>query len=333
MSELRIRFPPDIERAAFAWVQRQHDGLSDEQAVELHTWMEEDARHEEAFEYFYRHWSQFDHLAALMKTIPVPPSPLHYAGAAPRRRGGAWLASVLGVAAAVAVFLFIWRSLPPSSPVASPSPPPFSLPATIAQQTLPDGTIVELNRGARFTTAFTSAERRVHLLAGEASFAVAKDPEHPFIVVAGAVEVRAVGTAFNVRFDPHAIEVVVTEGKVQVATGEETAPLLEAGQAATVPLIGRAVPAVEALTSDQLAQKLLWQPRLLLFDDQPLTEIVAEFNRRNPVRMDIDPWSGARRMSASFRSDNVEGFVRLLEQNFGITAEHREGGLIVLSGR
>jgi len=56
----------------------------------------------------------------------------------------------------------------------------------------------------------------VRLVRGEAHFTVAKNPARPFIVEAGGVAVRAVGTAFDVRHADGAIEVLVTEGKVHV---------------------------------------------------------------------------------------------------------------------
>lgn len=348
MSSPPIGFSREIEQAAFAWVRRQHDGLTDDEALELHAWIEEDPRHDAAFDHFQRHWARFDPLAGAVKMDSVRCSaPADATGAdaeaEPGRRRSGRLLAPLGLAAAAALGFLLWSSSAPpaAGPGAQAAPPAVAaratpalvLPATIARQVLADGTVVELNRGARLAIDFTPAERRVRLLAGEANFAVAKDPAHPFVVEAGEVEVRAVGTAFNVRFDPESVEVVVTEGRVRVATRKETVPLLEAGQAATVSLARASVPAVEALTAEQIDRKLLWQPRLLSFDNQPLSAIAGEFNRRNPVRLVIDPKSGARRMSASFRSDNVEGFVRLLEQHFGITAECREGNLVVLTGR
>jgi transmembrane sensor len=51
---------------------------------------------------------------------------------------------------------------------------------------------------------------------GEAHFFVEKDPQRPFVVNAAGIDVRAVGTAFNVRIDPAAVEVLVTEGRVRV---------------------------------------------------------------------------------------------------------------------
>ena len=44
---------------------------------------------------------------------------------------------------------------------------------------------------------------------------MSKDPERPFLVSAGEVTVRAVGTAFDVRLAPTAVEVLVTEGVIR----------------------------------------------------------------------------------------------------------------------
>jgi transmembrane sensor len=49
---------------------------------------------------------------------------------------------------------------------------------------------------------------------------------------------------------------------------------------------------------------------------------VAEFNRRNAVQIVVaDPELAAVRISASFRSDNIDGFVRLVEMGFGARAD------------
>ena len=53
-----------------------------------------------------------------------------------------------------------------------------------------------------------------------------------------------------------------------------------------------------------------------------IAEVAAEFNRRNRVQLVVsDPALAGLPIGASFRSDNVEGFVRLLEASFGVRAE------------
>jgi transmembrane sensor len=91
------------------------------------------------------------------------------------------------------------------------------------------------------------------------------------------------------------------------------------------------MPQITTLSEVEFATRLAWQPRLLDFTDAPLTEIVAEFNRRNPVQLVVaDPTLGALRLSATFRSDNVEGFVHLMESDFGMRAEWRGEREVVL---
>jgi ferric-dicitrate binding protein FerR (iron transport regulator) len=83
-------------------------------------------------------------------------------------------------------------------------------------QKLPDGTRVELNAGTEFVVEFTPGVRAVRLVRGEALFAVPKNPARPFVVGAGAVSVRAVGTAFAVRHGAAVVGVLVTEGRIAV---------------------------------------------------------------------------------------------------------------------
>jgi transmembrane sensor len=217
-----------------------------------------------------------------------------------------------------------------------------------------------LNRGAVVTEHFTPTERRMRLVRGEANFKVARDATRPFLVEAAGVTVRAVGTVFNVRLDPRAVEVVVTEGKVAVVSPENTAPstpdgpraampepqaggaappapeaamLVSAGERTLVVLADAApAPTVSVVSPEELETRLAWQPRMLDFTNAPLAEIAAEFNRRNPVRITPgDGGVGGLRLSATFRSDNVEGFIRLMESDFGLRAEWRGGSEVILS--
>ena len=70
---------------------------------------------------------------------------------------------------------------------------------------------------------------------------------------------------------------------------------------------------------------------MLHFDDMPLSDIVASFNAHNSVQLRIGDEALARfRLSAAFRSDNVEGFVRLMVFDFGMRADHPNDEEIVL---
>jgi transmembrane sensor len=109
-------------------------------------------------------------------------------------------------------------------------------------------------------------------------------------------------------------------------------PVLEARQRAVVSR-GATPPAprIDTLTRGEIERVLAWQQRLLDFNATPLREIVAEFNRRNVVQLVVsDAELASVRISAAFRSDNIEGFVSLLEAGFGARAERRSDTEIVL---
>src|SRR5262249_19085135 len=82
--------------------------------------------------------------------------------------------------------------------------------------TLAGGSSVELNAVSKIRVRFSTHERAVDLLAGQALFRVAKDATRPFVVVTGDTHVRAVGTQFDVNRKGSRTIVTVLEGRVSV---------------------------------------------------------------------------------------------------------------------
>jgi transmembrane sensor len=90
--------------------------------------------------------------------------------------------------------------------------------------TLADGSTVDLNVRSRIRIEFSSGERDVELLDGQALFQVAKDKNRPFIVRSGDATVRAVGTEFDVYRKENGTTVTVLEGRVAVYSNERGKP-------------------------------------------------------------------------------------------------------------
>lgn len=90
---------------------------------------------------------------------------------------------------------------------------------------LSDGTLVHLNSGTtlKYPVKFIAGENRQVFLDGEAFFDVAKDKKHPFIVNADALNIRVLGTHFNVSNYPEdtATDVVLVEGSVGMYRSNE----------------------------------------------------------------------------------------------------------------
>ena len=323
------------EAEAAAWVVRHERGLTAAEQDAFSSWLAAHPRHRAAFAEQRWSWEELDRLNGLQTSVHAGlDAPL--LAPAHGRSAARWPFLVPLVAASLAVGAAIGFFHRP--PAAAPA---IAMPALALceEQRLADGSQVDLNRGAAITVLFTATERRVRLERGEAHFAVAKDPARPFVVEVEGVAVHAVGTAFSVKRGADSVAVLVTEGTVAVnspaAVNAKHASLVTAGQKAVVSLSPQAAATVvEAVAAAEMEERLAWKPRLLEFDEAPLAEIAAEFNRRNPVRLEItDPALRARRLSAALRSDNVEGFVRLLETDFAISVSRTRPGVIALQSK
>lgn len=332
--------PPDdstLRATAAQWTIRRDRGLSASESIEYELWLAADPRHAAAMHRSAAAWSLLDRLP---ETAAAPVL------AAATRRRSFWRRSLvltsLAAAAALAIGVFhLTRSRPPApaaSVATSPAPAPRQL-------TLSDGTIVQLNTGGELVEQFTAAERRVLLARGEAHFAVTKNPARPFVVRAGNVDVRAVGTAFNVNLQSAAVDVLVTEGIVQLkASGEvtpayapvtrEPIPLLSPGQRAVVslaPVSPATSVVVTTATAEEISRTLAWQAPLLRLGGQTLAELALEFERRSGRRVILaDPALAQLRIGGRFRADDLEGFTHLLATTLDLDVEHIADGALVL---
>ncbi len=188
-----------------------------------------------------------------------------------------------------------------------------------------DGSVIDMNTQSEIVVRLSDEERQVELVKGEALFKVAKDPDRPFIVTSGLAVVRALGTQFNVYQRADQVLVTVLEGRVAVENMERTAESLPAA-AANLP-----VPPVELVAGDQAEviatapirklaanaeRTVAWTKRRLIFENQELFEIVAEFNRYNKRQLVIqDSELGAERISGVFDADQPDALVRFLARN------------------
>ena len=326
-----------IDAAAAGWLARRDRGLTASEQDEFLEWLRQDPLHRRAIARLDQTWAALDALSEWRPAHGQQPNPDLLALPRPRRNRMIPLARVaLAAAAAIAVGAFIyWPASPtnPTPPIATNAVRVIPAPERI---TLADGTVVDLNAGGKIETAFTEERRSVRLVRGEAHFTVAKDPSRPFVVDAGELSVRAVGTAFDVHRHEAAVEVLVTEGEVLLqrrgATAESDSQSLAAGQRAVLDLrTANAGFAVTGVTPHEVERTLSWQGVRLELDSLPLSEVVAEFNLRNSQQLLVgDEETGKLRVGGTFRADNVEGFVRLIQQSFDLAVERRADGTMVL---
>ncbi|RYE03873.1 MAG: DUF4974 domain-containing protein, partial [Sphingomonadales bacterium] len=203
---------------------------------------------------------------------------------------------------------------------------------------LPDGSVATLDTDSRIQVAYSDKERRVYLLKGQALFDVAHGKAAPFEVYAKGQRITAVGTIFNVRIEGDEVRVSMVEGSVKVRPiprpgADSGIPVkeltLSAGEAVVAeparPLVARAVDA------SQIAS---WKGGLLVFNDTPLSEAIAEINRYTvrPIAI-ADAAIGKYRVSGVFKSNDPEHFSQAMTEVFPLEVTHATDGAPTLRAR
>jgi transmembrane sensor len=341
----------DIEAAAAAWFERREwsdwDATS-EKALEA--WLSEATAHRIAFIRLQAAWERAERLRALgagvplgrvperasfgfpQESIPIAPSegPAIGSGPADDKRWWSgrlkWAIGAPSLAAALA--LIVWYQSAARWQV-------YGTPVgTIAPVVLADGSRITLDSNTRIQVDLQATQRLVRLDRGEALFDVAKDTSRPLIIQIANKRVTAVGTEFSVRRDAEGIRVLVKEGRVKVEnypsrSGSDAIELEPGGEAFT----HENEISVQHVGLTEVERALSWHEGYLEFQETPLTEAVAEFNRYSIQRIVIDdPRLNSIRIGGRFRCTDVNAFLTLLGQGFPV-AVTRDGNRVVLHRR
>ncbi len=319
-----------IEADAARWLARQDAGCwtADDQRA-LDDWLRESTAHRVAWLRLDAAWQRANAMGELPSLAPAPAEAA--AVWTPARAGRrAWIA--FGASAAV-VTIAAWVSL------RSPADLEAYSTAIGARESvsLADGSHITLNTHTRARALVNASERKVWIDEGEVFFQVQFDPTRPFVVTAGSARITVLGTQFRVRHERGRTEVTVLEGRVQfdspAGAKVESAPRGSAGSPVTPPpppapplqLTRNEAVVTEgdslllaAKTPEQVRRELSWRQGRLEFEQRTLGEIAAEFNRYNRKQLAVDPTVADLRLGGSFDADNVDGFVRLLRDGFGL---------------
>lgn len=324
-----------IEATAAAWLAQRDDGLNGKQLAEFARWHEADPRHAAAIARLEETWVLLGQLRAYRPEARVHPDRDLLAKPRPALVLYRPAVAAAGLLAAALAFAAVWFWVKPAT---APLTGPQQYATTTdgyQRMTLTDGSVVELNADSEVQVAYVPAERRVRLVKGEAHFVVKKDAQRPFLVEAGTVTVRAVGTAFNVRLGATEIEVLVTEGKVEVDQGHAASlpkAVLEANQKLTFAQLNPvAVPVVEKIEPAVMRNVLSWQDTRLIFSETPLSSVVEQFNQHNRVKLVLaDPELASKPVDGSWRAGNTEGLVRMLVESGEFVADRPDADRIIL---
>jgi transmembrane sensor len=200
----------------------------------------------------------------------------------------------------------------------------------VRRVSLSDGSHMVLNTASEATVRFDKTRREIELASGEGLFQVAKDPTRPFIVHAGPVSVRAVGTIFSVRSANERVDVTVTEGVVELAdnsaSGGGLIRRVAVNETATV-MDTRQVQ-VQYLRHEEAERRLAWRDGMVDFAGEPLSSAVSEINRHNNRRIVVDdPALASRPVVGLFKANDPDGFATTVATALGARSVEQDDAI------
>lgn len=349
MTDAAARAMHDARDAAERWfVRLRADGCGARERAAFERWLAADPAHAQAYREVEGVWQASVDLLQ-DPALAAARAAAHRRTAHPRlrrRRPFAWAAAavlVLGVGLGLGAYL---------RHPAAPSTVPYA--TRIGEQRslrLADGSEVRLDTDTAIDVRYGDRERRVALTRGRAEFGVARDPGKPFVVDTAAGSVRALGTRFQVRVEGRDADAVHDGAADRDGRGRATVLLLE-GSVAVTAAAGRGdAPRTETLEPGEelafAAEGGEWRKRAsdldfaqgwtrgdLVFNERPLSELLAEANRYTTTQLRLaDRALGDIRISGVFHAGDQAAMLLSLRHGWGLQAGPAEHGEILLSRR
>lgn len=159
----------------------------------------------------------------------------------------------------------------------------------VREMLLPDGTKVWLNQSSilKYPRNFEGKERHVYL-EGEAYFEVARNHEKPFTVKSRAMDVKVLGTSFNIKCRPDnsIAETTLIEGEVEVKDKQDKGMItLSPGQKA---VLNRVTGKMQVKQVDA-KMEIVWHNDLIPFEKSSIFQIASALERFYGVKIILSP--------------------------------------------
>jgi transmembrane sensor len=210
-----------------------------------------------------------------------------------------------GVAAMVVLGIFIFGEVNKSKGKKAIAQNVITKRGSKTKMTLPDGTQVWLNSDSRISYNFDKCSREVELT-GEAFFDVARDENCPFIIHTNTIDLKVLGTAFNVRSyeDEENTETSLIHGSVEITllkSPDHKKIILKPNEKLIVrngdelidnDLVKTNEPLLTLakirFKKDSTAMETLWTQNTLAFDGDKLEEVARRIERWYDVKVKFE---------------------------------------------
>ncbi len=229
-------------------------------------------------------------------------------------------------AAAIVMIASVWWFFPASQ---TDSEPLMALRSDeqVRKDTLPDGSVVTLNKHSSLTyaPAFGKTTVREVNLTGEAFFDVRPDKSRPFTIHVNEVTVTVLGTSFNIRSNAGSTEVIVETGLVQVANTHEMTRAWPGEKVIAVRT--RETLAKEAVRNDLYS---FYRTGKLVCRETPLHELVSALNEAYDADIVIgNPTIRNLRISTVFEQESLPDVLNIIRETLNIKIINHQNQIIL----
>jgi len=196
----------------------------------------------------------------------------------------------------------------------------------VKKDTLPDGSFATLNKNSTLTypAAFKGKTRKVQLK-GEAFFNVSPNKQKPFIIDVNDVQVKVVGTSFNVRNVNGGTEIIVETGVVQVSKADTTVEL-KAGER----ILFEAADTVARIVASDDKLYNYYVSRVFECDNTPLWKLVEKLNEAYNVNIRIKRDELKKLpLNVTFNDESLDVILDIISQTLMIKVSRTENEIIL----
>ncbi|GAB3416436.1 FecR family protein [Niabella aquatica] len=207
-----------------------------------------------------------------------------------------------------------------------------------ADYILPDGTRVKVNKDSRLSLfeGFNQHTREIYL-DGEAFFNVVKDKDRPFIVHTNTMDVKVLGTAFNVRAfqEDSVVETALIRGSVEVMLKNQdnrvfrlkpSEKIIVKANKSVIRSGNSIAPGVEVSLShfhvtgkDSVAFETQWTKEALSFDDEKLKDLIPRLEKWYNITIEVkEPALQNIKFSGIVKDESIKELLELFKITSGL---------------
>lgn len=197
----------------------------------------------------------------------------------------------------------------------------------VRTDTLPDGSIITLNKNTvlSYPKRFAKNKRSVHLKNGEAFFTIVPNTAQPFIIDVNNIEVKVMGTSFNIKTEKDRTELIVESGLVRVSQKDL---IVHLGKNERIE-IDKTTDRFEKLANtDQLYK--YYRNNTFIADNTPLWRLVEVLNEAYGAHIVIEEGSLKNiSINTTFKNQSIDEILSIICETLTIKAD-RKGDQIIL---